>query len=202
VRVPLQAPLTAGSYQIVWDLQEAPAILLSQSSLYPWVQTLHVAPQVVPPTPRSTSTPTPVPSNGALFVADTGIPDGTVLRSKQHFAKAWLVFNSGRQAWDSGYTLKRESGSSFGATLVRLPPVPACRALNLVLPMKAPSLSGRYTGTWRLHDAAGHIFGDRLSVVIVVQGTGPSGTPIPTRTPVPTPGGTPPTPTQTPTPTG
>ncbi len=55
---------------------------------------------------------------------------------------------------------------------------------NLSVDLTAPAIAGNYTGSWRLQNATGAYFGDILTVVITVSGSGTSGgTVAPTSTP-------------------
>ena len=55
---------------------------------------------------------------------------------------------------------------------------------GLMLNLTAPTPPGNYTGTWRMQNATGAYFGDVITVVITVPGSGgTAGSPAPTATP-------------------
>ena len=47
------------------------------------------------------------------------------------------------------------------------------------MPMKSPLQTGRYESIWRLHDPHGNVFGEQLTVIIVVGNPTPFSTPLP-----------------------
>lgn len=199
----VQAPSNAGSYLVAWDLQEAPALWLSQTGLMPHAQKLRVVPPGKLSTIAATTpTPLPLPVEGAQYVADTAVPDGSTVQAKQPFQKSWLVFNNGKVPWSSGWTLRHQTGATFSAKVIPVPTLAPCRSVNLFASMKAPSKAGTYTGVWRLHDAAGVSVGDKLTVVIKVKGPAPVRTPLPTVTPTESPSVRRPTPVPSLTPSG
>ena len=202
LRVSVKAPATPGTYKVVWDLQEGADTWFSQQGVLPRAALMHVtAAGTVTPVPTATSTATSTTTEGAQFVRDTSIPDGTVLARGQAFDKGWLLFNDGKSAWGPGWTVRHVSGSSFGVKSVPVSATAACRSLNLVVTLHAPKHAGSFTGTWRVYDAANVAVGDHFTVVVSVRGS--SGGPTPTPTPVasPTAVGRP-TFTPTPTPVG
>jgi hypothetical protein len=199
----IRAPSTPGKYLIAWDLEELPSILLSQAGLLTRARVLTVVAtgkQIA----RRTPTPSPVarPTESALFVADTGVPDATVMRPGQTFVKSWLVYNNGPAAWGSRSVLHHVGGPRFGGKTLKLPLLAACRTTTLSVTMKAPARPGSYKSLWAFRDGAGHAYGDRLTVVIDVGGPQVTGTPIPTPTPTDTPEPGTATPTDTATPVG
>jgi hypothetical protein len=117
--------------------------------------------------------------------------------------KGWLLYNSGRTAWTSAWSLHQIHGKHLGVTDLPLPNTPPCRTVDLLISLKTPARNGRYTLTWRLLDPSGKAVGDALTAVFVVQ-NGISRTPTPTPSPMPTTptGGTHVTPTPTTTPVG
>ncbi|MGH2447014.1 MAG: NBR1-Ig-like domain-containing protein, partial [Chloroflexota bacterium] len=167
VKVLLQAPATAGAYRVVWDLREGPVTFFSTRGVFPFVEPLQVG-----PSPASTPTPSPrsAPSTDLKYVADTSIPDGTVLRAGQRFVKGWLVLNSGKKRWQTGWMLHSVKGQTFGRKLIHLPALYPCRSTRIVSSMHAPERAGSYRGAWRLEDSSGHGLGQKLTVVVSVAG--------------------------------
>jgi|RhiMetdeSRZDD1v2_1073273.scaffolds.fasta_scaffold17663_4 Ig-like domain from next to BRCA1 gene len=112
--------------------------------------------------------------NNSVYIADTTIPDGTVLKPGEDFKKIWRVQNTGTCTWDEGYKLVFVAGDkaldpvSFefkkstdfvagGAT--------ADIGVNLTAPLK----EGSYTATWQMQSDSGVYFGTPLTVVIEVK---------------------------------
>jgi hypothetical protein len=139
-----------------------------------------------PVSPPATAPATQAPpcTNNSKFVADVTIPDGTNFTPNAVFNKSWRVMNNGSCAWEN-YSLVFVSGTQMAAGSVF--PVPATQpgaTADLVVPMTAPANYGSYTGTWRLRDASGKLFGTNLTVVINVPS--PATAVPPTNTPPPT----------------
>jgi hypothetical protein len=202
--VPVHAPTTAGSYRLVWDLQQGNSSWFSQQGSLPRAVSLQVlaagaaAGRVAPPT----ATPTPRPERALTYLADTSVPDGSTVRPGQVFLKGWLVQNCGRAGWTTGWKLTLVSGTSFGARTISLPPTRACASAVVLARLRAPRKVGSYAGAWQLTDAVHRRVGDRLTVVIRVRAGAPPGTPPPAATPTSRPTHTPVAPTPTPTPVG
>ncbi|MDL1898924.1 hypothetical protein FBQ82_22000, partial [Anaerolineae bacterium CFX7] len=70
--------------------------------------------------------------------------------------------------WEN-YSLVFVSGTQMAASSIfPVPNTPPGGTADLVVPMTAPANYGAYTGTWRLRDASGKLFGTNLTVVINV----------------------------------
>lgn len=142
----------------------------------------------VPPTdaPPATATNTVSPTCvlNSKFIADLTIPDGTIFTPNAVFNKSWRVQNNGTCAWEN-FSLVFVSGTQMAASGIY--PVPTTQAgatADLVVPMTAPANYGNYSGTWRLRDTNGQVFGTPLTVVIKVPS--PATAVPPTNTPPPT----------------
>lgn len=140
--------------------------------------TSDVPPATVP------ATPPPPCSNNSKFVADLTIPDGTTFTPNAVFNKSWRISNNGTCAWEN-YSLVFVSGTQMAASSIfPVPNTPPGGTADLVVPMTAPANYGAYTGTWRLRDASGKLFGTNLTVVINVPS--PATAVPPTPSPPPT----------------
>jgi len=122
------------------------------------------------PTPAATPTPTRAPAaactNGATFVADVSIADGTVLAPGQGFAKIWRVRNSGTCAWGASHTLVFTAGEAMTTTtVIPVPNTAPGATADLAVGLTAPSAQGAHTGTWGLK-SNGALFGPMLTVKI------------------------------------
>lgn len=143
----------------------------------------------VTPTATETPTPSPIPPTSVVetfcdnskFLEDVTIPDGTLLAPGQVFEKTWSFQNIGRCTWKEGYTIAWVSGDVLGGAPRPLPQVvPPNGTVNVTARLTAPFKPGTYKGVWRLFNSKGEPFGDFVSVLIVVAGTGTS---VPTLAP-------------------
>jgi hypothetical protein len=116
---------------------------------------------LVPPTPKPTRTPTPIPCNWALFIRDVTVPDGTIFPADAEFTKTWRLKNIGDCTWNSKYALVYVSGTRmYVEKTVPLPGVvrPG-ESIDISVDMVAPASSGRYKTYWMLRDSYGYTFG-------------------------------------------
>ena len=147
------------------------------------------------PTPTGTFyTQTPSSSslavgcNNAALIRDVTIPSGTVIRPGESFIKTWQISNAGTCDWLYGYSLVHASGERMGGNGYRLSsrinvPVPPGEWRQISIELNAPNNTGTYTGTWRIANGEGQMFGASLGVSIVV-GVNPTNTPLsPSSTP-------------------
>jgi len=109
-----------------------------------------------------------------------------ILRPNKRFTKGWLIQNTGTCLWDPGYSIVYESGNHpaadmYGALVVIHGRTPPGETYDVEVRLIAPSEPGYYEGYWRMRNAAGTYFGDRLPVSITV----PAPTAVPTWTPRP-----------------
>lgn len=109
-------------------------------------------------TPRPTSTP---PCDGASFVADVTVPDGTVYVPGARFTKIWRLKNVGTCTWSNTYTLNFKSGDQLNGPLaIPLPqPVAPGQTVDVPVNMVAPLFDGSYRGNWILKNGSGAEFG-------------------------------------------
>ena len=144
------------------------------------------------PTSTLTSTPLPTATMGGTdavsptpscyrlhYVRDITIPDNTPMTPAEVFTKTWLVENSGLCAWRPGFKLVLVGGVAMGGSpyVVAQTTNPGDR-IEVSIKMAAPTnQSGVTQGTWRMSDENGTLFGDALTVVIDIGGTGTSTAP-------------------------
>jgi hypothetical protein len=133
--------------------------------------------------PSPPASPTPTVVDNASFLTDITIPDDAVLSANQSFAKTWRLRNTGDSTWGAGYQLAFTTGNQLGAPgSVPLPrSVAPGETVDIRVNMVAPTAGGTYQGDWRLRNAQGISFGDRIWVRISV--------PFGSAPPPPTPGG-------------
>jgi hypothetical protein len=149
------------------------------------------------PSPTSTALATLTAASGAgspatprclglHFVRDVTIPDNTELTPAEVFTKSWLVQNSGSCPWKPGFEVVLIGGVAMGGSPFRLAQtVGPGGSVQVSIKMAAPTnQTGVIQGTWKMSDDTGTVFGDYLSVVVVVSGDTPT-PPLPRVTPTP-----------------
>lgn len=145
------------------------------------------------PTPTVTNTPAPVACiPNSQYIADTTVPDGSVVPANTGFIKTWRVLNNGTCAWDSSYSIAFVGGTAFVLGAAPIPPAAPGTAVDISLTMSAPGSFGSFIGVWRLRGPSGAFFGTNLTTQIVVPNPNPppmTNTPTPTSTNTPLPGG-------------
>jgi len=135
----------------------------------------------------STGSVSPTPSCYRLkYLHDVTIPDYTIVTPAQVFTKTWQVQNSGTCAWRPGFKLVLVGGVAMGGSPFVVPSAvnPGAK-VEITVKMAAPTnQTGLVQGTWRMTDDQGTLFGDALTVVVVVgSGTGVPATANATATP-------------------
>ncbi|MBS3919496.1 MAG: hypothetical protein KG012_11480 [Deltaproteobacteria bacterium] len=159
ISVPMIAPSSAGAYQGNWQMRNPKGQTFGQQV---WVK-INVASAPPPPPPP------PPCTDGAQFVADVTIPDGTQMQPNQGFTKTWKLRNTGGCTWGSGYSLVFVGGSQMGAPgSVSVPSVAPNGTADISVPMIAPSSAGAYQGNWQMRNPKGQTFGQQVWVKINV----------------------------------
>lgn len=127
------------------------------------------------------ATPTTICSNDAQFVEDLTLPDGTEVLPGAALDKRWLILNRGGCAWGPEYRLVQigESRIEGPRELALYPAVGGGQAIWQV-PLIAPPQDGEYISRWRAQAPDGTLFGDEVYVLIVVDASPLTPTPIPT----------------------
>jgi len=109
----------------------------------------------------------------ARFVCDVTLSDGTVVSPDQKFVKIWKMRNEGATQWPEDSRLIFVGGDKLSAAdSVAVPAVNPNEEIEIAVDMVAPSKSGRYIGYWRLAQADGNRFGQRVWIDIVVAAPG------------------------------
>jgi hypothetical protein len=126
-------------------------------------------------------TPTTICANDAQFVEDLTLPDGTEVLPGAALDKRWLILNRGGCAWGPEYRLVQIGESRIEAPreLALYPAVGGGQAIWQV-PLVAPPENGEYISRWRAQAPDGTLFGDEVYVLIVVDASPLTPTPIPT----------------------
>ena len=122
------------------------------------------------PTWTPTATPEPTPCvDGSAYVADVTIPDQSVVDAGEPFVKTWRVKNTGSCPWGADYRLSFVAGDQMGAAQSQpLPDTLPGEEAEVSAPMTAPEDIGAYRGEWRMQNAEGKFFGERLTIVLRV----------------------------------
>jgi hypothetical protein len=116
------------------------------------------------------STPTGIPCDDAIWVADVTVPDGSEMTPGQDFVKTWQVRNTGSCTWGTGYTAifaygEKMSGIAEPLTLAVAPG----EETEISVRLKAPTDTGEYSSVWRMANASNFPFGENFYVLIVVR---------------------------------
>lgn len=139
------------------------------------------APAPTEPSPPALPTPTEPCSNDAQFVEDLTLPDGTQVLPGAALDKRWLVLNRGGCAWGPEYRLVQIGDSRIeGPRELALYPAVGGGQATWQVPLVAPVEDGEYISRWRAQAPDGTLFGDEVYVLIVVDASPLTPTPIPT----------------------
>lgn len=108
------------------------------------------------------------------FIMDVNIMDGTTMAPSTPFTKIWLMRNNGALPWHNGLQLLWIGGDRFSASdsvKIELPinGVDVGNEINIAVDFVAPELPGRYVSYWRMAEASGQKFGQRVWVEIQVD---------------------------------
>ena len=108
---------------------------------------------------------------GLHYVRDVTIPDNTDMTPAQVFTKTWLVQNSGACPWQPGFEVVLVGGLAMGGSPFKIAQaVGPGGSIQVSIKMVAPTAqTGIVQGTWKMSDEKGTLFGDYLSVVLVVH---------------------------------
>ncbi|HUI87165.1 MAG TPA: NBR1-Ig-like domain-containing protein [Anaerolineales bacterium] len=107
--------------------------------------------------------------DGASYISDVTVPDGTVEVAGQPFIKTWMFQNTGSCTWDANYALTFTSGDQMGGTTTSIGgSVAPGQQAELSVTLTAPTTAGQYTGYWRLANDSGEEFGVTVYVLIDV----------------------------------
>ena len=97
------------------------------------------------------------------FVRDVTIPDDTEITAGNSFVKTWRVENNGDVPWAGGFMLSHIDGRAMTAnTHFALPACAPGQQVEISIQMTAPNAAGTYFSDWRMRDASGEFFGEKL----------------------------------------
>jgi len=110
--------------------------------------------------------------NGARFVEDLTIPDGTQAVPEDVLDKRWAVLNSGTCDWSAGYRLIRiDEGPIQASDELALYPARAGETGVWSVQLTAPNQTGEQIASWQAQAPDGSFFGDPVFVLIEVVGS-------------------------------
>ncbi|MFL7867559.1 MAG: NBR1-Ig-like domain-containing protein [Anaerolineales bacterium] len=116
------------------------------------------------------STPTEIPCDDAIWVADITVPDGTEMTPGQDFVKTWKVRNTGSCTWGTGYSAIFAYGEKMsGVAEPMTSAVAPGEEVEISVRFKAPDNAGEYSTYWRLANASSIPFGENIFMLIVVR---------------------------------
>jgi len=123
-------------------------------------------------------------TNGARFVEDLTVPDGSLFTPGEAFDKRWSVRNDGTCDWGPDYRLVPIGENPFGgAAEIALFPAQAGTIGEWQIDLRAPGAPGEHLGRWRARAPDATLFGDEVFVLIIVALPTPTASPAPTATP-------------------
>ncbi len=107
--------------------------------------------------------------DGAAYVADINVLDGTRMQQGYTFTKTWRIRNTGSSSWGDGYQLVPVGSNSFGGpAAVALPAAEPGAEVDISIELTAPTTPGRHRSSWRPRSPGGAPFGEVLYVEIEV----------------------------------
>lgn len=129
------------------------------------------------PTVAGSGTPSATPGslgavcNNSEFVRDVNYPAGAEVPAGSDFYKTWKVANSGSCPWMYQYSIVFVGGDPAlnSGNLKIQKRVDPEQWTELTIGITAPKQPGTYTGSWRLADADGKLFGETFTITIVVK---------------------------------
>jgi hypothetical protein len=159
-----------------------PPVFAAASPVSRQAPTATTRPQPLPATP----TPTPRRDclNGASFLEDLTIPDGSILLPGEAFEKRWSVRNSGSCDWGADYRLVPLGENRLGGpSEMALYPAKSGSTAVWAISLAAPRQPGEYLARWQAQGPDGKPFGDEVFVLVFVEEPTATPSPAPTATP-------------------
>jgi hypothetical protein len=105
----------------------------------------------------------------ARLVAHVTVPDNSQFDKSKEFVKAWRVRNVGSCDWPEGTLAAYAAGEKMDAPdVVKVGTLKVGDTVEISVPMRSPDKDGKFRATWRLMDALGNLFGEEMTVLIVV----------------------------------
>lgn len=115
------------------------------------------------------------PVDAATYISDSDwVKDGSDVSANLQFVQRWQFKNTGTSVWGPGYALANCGGSLIGAE-PRIA-VPACKpgeTAEVFVSYTTPNMAGALESDWKMVNADGQPFGDRVWTKINVVGPQP-----------------------------
>lgn len=109
------------------------------------------------------------PQDGAKFLEDVTVPDGTIFKPGESFQKVWRVRNVSSKAWEEEYRLAFFDHEQMdGPDDVSVPSTDPGRGAVVSVRLRAPEATGEHRSTWKMRNAEGDLFGEILFALITV----------------------------------
>ncbi|MGH3241438.1 MAG: NBR1-Ig-like domain-containing protein [Spirillospora sp.] len=113
------------------------------------------------PPARQTAAPSGpvVTGDRSAFIADVTIPDGTVVKTGQHFVKTWEIANVGTVPWRGRFlaraTLPADNGTCLTPGKVPIPDTKPGARVRVSVSVTAPAAPGSCWVGWKMVDGGG-----------------------------------------------
>ncbi|MDO8472329.1 MAG: NBR1-Ig-like domain-containing protein, partial [Dehalococcoidia bacterium] len=126
------------------------------------------------PTPTATAAPSPIGTpmlrDAATFASHVTVPEDSTMNPGQSFVKIWRLRNTGTTTWTTAYKLAFDGGEQMGASpeISLLAAVAPGATVDVSVSMTAPASSGTKRGYWKMKNASGAKFGDRIVAQILI----------------------------------
>lgn len=104
------------------------------------------------------------------YISDVTIPDGSKVEQGANFVKIWRLRNEGQDSWPVGTVLEHVGGDVLSSS-TKVPVTTSVEPgmeVDIAVDMIAPEAAGRYVSFWKLSDADGVRFGQRVWADICV----------------------------------
>ncbi|XP_043705919.1 protein JOKA2-like [Telopea speciosissima] len=116
------------------------------------------------------------PRLDSRFIQDVNVVDGTMMAPETPFTKIWRMQNNGTTVWPCGTQLVWIGGDNFShkdSVEFEIPAdgFPVDKEIDIAVDFKAPQLPGRYLSYWRMASPSGQKFGQRVWIIIQVDGS-------------------------------
>lgn len=124
----------------------------------------------------ATVIPAPLANSSMRVVQDVTFRDGSKVQAGTVFSKIWRVLNDGDSMWPEGIVLVTTGGDLLTTADLKAPVARAHpgEEVEVSVTLTAPRRAGRHTAYFRLQNADGISFGQRLWADIVVEDEDPT----------------------------
>jgi len=113
----------------------------------------------------------------AIIIEHVTYPDGSRVTARSKFIKTWRVRNPDSVSWPVGCYLEssgRETELTGGVPVRQMLPVVGFGNVDISVELTAPATNGTYLASFRLKTAAGYVFCNLWSQIVVVSAITPT----------------------------